>query len=110
MGGWMSVPPRNEPVPRVLTNGSASISCWVKYWAPGPGFDRDAFIEEVGAQLIDLTVPSEHVPDGAGICVFEQSTPELNAFIHRVSRAGRERIIAIATGGQRGDIRGWDLL
>src|SRR5437879_3793318 len=108
MGVWMSVPPHKRPVPWMPTNGSASISCWVTYWAPGLGFDRDAFLEEAGAQLINLAALSEHAPDGAGICVFGQSTPELKAFIRGMSRAGRERIIAIATGGQHGDIRGWD--
>jgi transcriptional regulator with GAF, ATPase, and Fis domain len=107
----MSVPPQKKPVPLVQTNGSASIACWIKCWALAFDFDKETFTKELTAQHINLAPPSEDTPDGAGICLFGQSTPELEAFIQRMSRAGRERIIAIAAGRlMQAGARSWDLL
>jgi transcriptional regulator with GAF, ATPase, and Fis domain len=107
----MSVPPHKKPVLVVPTNGSGSICCWLHYWEPTPRSDKEALTRELTRYRINSEPLDQNSPSGAGICVFSEPTPELRDFLRIVSRAGRERIIAVAViGGLVNRVCHWDLL
>jgi transcriptional regulator with GAF, ATPase, and Fis domain len=107
----MSVPPDKKPVSMVPTNGSGSIRCWLHYWEQTARPDKEALTRELTRYQVNSEPLNQNSPSGAGVCVFSEPTPELRDFLWTVSRAGRERIIAVAgVGGLVNGICHWDLL
>jgi hypothetical protein len=107
----MSVPPHKKLVPVVPPNVSGSICCWLHYWEPTLGPDKEALTRQLTRYRVNSEPLDRNSPSGAGVCVFSEPAPELCDFLRSVSRAGRERIIAVAgIGGLANGICHWDLL
>ena len=107
----MPAPPHNGPVLVLPTNGSGTIGCWAHYWGADLQSNKDALTKELVKQDIRVDGLDESAPSGAGICMFGEPTPELRVFLQTASRAGRERIIAVAGDGQWANgSSSWELL
>src|SRR5258708_7951362 len=104
----MSVPPHKMvPVP---TNGPDSICCWLHFWEPNSRLDKETLTRELRRYRVNAEPLDQNSPSGAGICIFSEPTLELRDFLRTVSRAGRERIIAVAVvGGLVNGVCHWDL-
>jgi transcriptional regulator with GAF, ATPase, and Fis domain len=107
----MSAPSDKKRVPLAPTNCSGSICCWVHYWAPVPGLEKDEFRRELLTNGLEPKPLADASPSGVGVCVYNEPSLSLRDFLRTASGAGRERIIAV--GGADGLVNGissWDLL
>src|SRR6516162_8521587 len=89
------------------------IGCWMHSLGEVPEQDQAvltvALTESLARQGVKANPFQRDAPFRLGVCVFSKKTPELNGFIQNASRAGQERVIAIA--GPGGSLNGhWDLL
>lgn len=88
-----------------------NIDCWVQFWGQAPRQEEEAFTKELVRHGVKPEPLNQDAPSGTGVCVFSEATPEFRDFIRTVSRAGRERIIAVAdSAGLLNGVVGWDLL
>jgi transcriptional regulator with GAF, ATPase, and Fis domain len=107
----MPARPDNRPVPVLPTNGCGTIGCWAYYWGADLQSNKDALTKELVKHDIRIDRLDESAPSGAGICIFDEPTPELRVFVQIASRGGRERIIAVASDGRWAhDLSIWELL
>jgi transcriptional regulator with GAF, ATPase, and Fis domain len=89
------------------------IGCWMHSLGEAPGQDQDvltvALTDALARQGVKADPFHGDTPVRLGVCVFSKKTPELNGFLQNASRAGQERVIAIAGPGVL--LNGhWDLL
>ena len=89
------------------------IGCWMHSLCEAPEQDQDALTVALTDALARQGVKADpfhgDTPVRLGVCVFSKKTPELNGFVQNASRAGQERVIAIA--GPGASLNGhWDLL
>jgi transcriptional regulator with GAF, ATPase, and Fis domain len=89
------------------------IGCWVHSWGEAPEQDQDvltvALTDALARQGVKADPFHGDSPVRLGVCVFRRKTPELNGFVRNASRAGQERVVAIAGPGVL--LNGqWDLL
>src|SRR5437879_6313499 len=104
-------PPYKGPVPVPPTNRCATIGCWAHYWGADLQSNKDALTKELIKHDIRIDRLDESAPSGAGICIFGEPTAELLGFVQTASRAGRERIIAVASDGRwANSSSSWELL
>ena len=108
----MPAPPAYKgPVPVPPTNGCATIGCWAHYCGADLQSNKDALTKELIKHDIRIERLDESAPSGAGICIFGEPTAELLGFVQTASRAGRERIIAVASDGRwANNSSSWELL
>src|SRR5438270_535113 len=110
----MFVPPHKNPITLVQTNRSDTICSWLHYWETPriiPRSNREALARELASYRINSEPLDQNSPNGAGVCVCSEPTPEFCDFVRIASRAGRERIIAVAgVGGLVNGVCHWDLL
>jgi transcriptional regulator with GAF, ATPase, and Fis domain len=68
-------------------------------------------IEELGRAGLRAHALGDARPDGPGVVLFDRFSPKLTDLIARLSRGGREPVIAVAAGaGSLSDRRSWALL
>ena len=85
------------------------IGCWMHSLCEAPEQDQDALTDALARQGVKADPFHGDTPVRLGVCVFSKKTPELNGFVQNASRAGQERVIAIA--GPGASLNGhWDLL
>src|ERR1700730_10337153 len=107
----MAAPPHRGQVPVLPTNGAGTIDCWAHYWGECLQSNKDALTKELARHNIRVDRLDESAPSVAGICIFGEPTPELQMFLQTASRAGRERIIAVAADGRWANgSSSWELL
>jgi transcriptional regulator with GAF, ATPase, and Fis domain len=82
---------------------------WFHIFSGEAGFDERRFLEiliDAGLQM----VPLGGAPQGAGIVVFDNITPELCEFFREVSRHGLDRVLALPLGREALGDGAWTLL
>ncbi len=85
------------------------IGCWLHPWGEASEQYKDILTESLARQGVKANPFQPDAPFRSGVCVFSRKTLELNGFIQNASRAGQERVIAIA--GPGASLNGhWDLL
>jgi transcriptional regulator with GAF, ATPase, and Fis domain len=86
------------------------IACWVHSWRKAREEDQEDVLTGVLArQGIKADSFQRDVSVRLGVCIFGKKTPELTGFVQNASRAGQDRVIAIA--GPGASLSGhWDLL
>jgi transcriptional regulator with GAF, ATPase, and Fis domain len=86
------------------------IACWVHSWGKAPEEDQEDVLTGVLArQGIKADSFQRDTSVRLGVCTFCKKTPELTGFVQNASRAGQDRVIAIA--GPGASLSGhWDLL
>jgi len=88
-----------------------NVECWVHSWGQESRQQQNVFADRLAKLGVTLKLLNENNPSGAGVCVCKEATPEFQNFLQTVSRAGRERVIAIAdSAGLLNGVSGWDLL
>jgi transcriptional regulator with GAF, ATPase, and Fis domain len=75
------------------------IGCWLQAWEQACEQDRDALEQALAGRGVKALPVQGDAPPRWGACVFCKTTPELQSFIQIASRAGEERVIAIARSG-----------
>jgi len=88
-----------------------AIGCWVHAWGDGSQHDQDFLIRKLASQGVAAEPLRHETALRSGICIFNRATPELRDFLQTVSRAGQDRVIAIAGSRASRDGPGhWELL
>jgi len=71
------------------------ICCWVHAWGERYRRAQEDLTEGLGRQGVKAEPFDRETPSRPGVCVVSETSPELRDFLQTVSRAGKERVIAI---------------
>lgn len=87
------------------------IGCWMHSWDGASKQYEEPLINELGRRGVTVESFRRGAPSRPGVCLFTETAPELRSFVQSMSRAGLDRVIAIACSGASRDGPGhWGLL